>query len=282
MKIIANLDFNWWTKGDKELRTKSLIDEAKRTGADAVCLPYFRADKVHRVPNALKQFRKFDTPDSVLDTAIAVADDHGLELIVTVHDHESVDFLRKLGIIQFHIPNGCLEYWPLLNNLAGEQVLLSTGYGTFSEVDEALAVLCPEDDYHSAGSDNVILLHSTGAMPTPAKEAQLMRILDLQTEFFPLYVGLESFYYDRLLDFVAMAFKPAVIMRVLDLNDQEGVSTPYSIYPSELETLSGIAKSMVSVSNPVYYAESFTEGDWEARVNKWRCQSADYTLPPEG
>lgn len=283
MEIIANIGFNWWTKGDISKRAKELVSTAIDTGVDGICIPYFRAEKVHRVPNALKQFKKFNTPEELIYDLRDMANESNVSFYVAPSDHEAVGFLKKIGITNYHVESGSATYLPLLEELINERVLLSTGFTTFSEIEKATNVLLEfeNDDYSINDLGNVILMHSTGAKPTPAKEAQLNRIIELQAEFYPVYVGLESFFHDRLLDFVSMTYRPAVIMRRLDLDDKKGTETNYSLSPSELRTLVNMASSMDAVNNPEFYAEEFVEGDWDARINYLRCAESGYTLPPE-
>ena len=274
MKIIANIGYNWWTRGDKGARAAQLVVAAKEAGAHGVCMPHFEAAKVHRVESVLKNFAKFDTPDGLILDIKSMADDFGLEFYVAPSHADAVPYLCSIGVDKFHVENGNTLYLPLLDALVNQQkVLLSTGFATFPEIDEAINAL--------GDHEKIILLHSTGALPTPAKEAQLTRILDLQQEFFPVYVGLESFLNDRLLDFVSMAFRPEIIMRRIDLADKQGIETGYSLQPQELSTLVHIAEAMDEVNEPDFFYEEFVEGDWEARMNKMRCEETGYMLPPE-
>lgn len=286
MEIIANIGFNWWTKGDISERTTKLVTAAVNNGADSICIPMFEAEKVHRVDAAIATFRRFNTPREIILHAKDMADNANIGFIVAPTHHDQIEYLEAIGADRFHLQNGYFKYWPLIEKLVEKQVLFSTGLATFSEVDAALEKLMYKDDayefnYSPSDMAKVTLLHSTGARPTPDKEAQLTRILDLQSEFFPMNVGLESFFRHRLLDFVSMTFRPTVIMRRLDLGDHRGTEASYSITPDELNTLVDLGHAMDIVNNPEIYAEEFVEGDWEARVNEVRCESVDYTLPPE-
>lgn len=284
MEIVANLGFNWWSKDSVDWRIETLIEEAASSGANSICVPYYRADKIHRAPNAVRAFKKFNTSIDFIERVQELSEIHSLILYVAPNHVDGVDDLIDIGVDHYHVENGSIQYDPLLQKLSGKRVLLSTGFAAFEEVDIAANMLLGSDFNNpipDLEDNGLILLHSTGALPTPANEAQLMRILDLQQEFFPLYVGVESFFADRLLDFVAMAFRPAVFMRRLDLVDGLGIDNPFSVSPSELKTVVNIASAMQSVNNPVFYEDGFVEGDYNARSNRMRCQSTDYTLPPE-
>ena len=120
-------------------------------------------------------------------------------------------------------------------------------------------------------------------MPTPGAEAQLGRILDLAQEFMPLFVGVESFLHksNTVLDYVAMAYNPAVGMRRIDLDEEKGIETEYSLPPTAMKELVAASLAMDWVNNPVIYAEEFVEGDFDARIKRRRCKESDYLLPPE-
>ena len=78
-----------------------------------------------------------------------------------------------------------------------------------------------------------------------------------------------------------MAYRPAVIMRRIDLADTKGVETEYSLSPVQFRELAEIAGAMQLISNPEYYSETFTESDFDARLKQMRCKETNYLLPPE-
>ena len=163
----------------------------------------------------------------------------------------------------------------------GKPVMLSTGFATFEEVTTAIETLLA--NHESGDAPELTVLHSTGGMPTPSADAQLRRILDLADEFFPLYAGYESFLNgdNVILDYISMAYNPAIIMRRIDLDDRKGVETEYSLVPEQMRRLVESAVAMEWVNNPQYYADEFTESDFDARIKRRRCKESDYLLPPE-
>jgi N,N'-diacetyllegionaminate synthase len=279
MNIIANIGYNWWSKEGGSKRALDLVDVAFESGADGLCVPFFEAKKIHRVKNVADQFLRFDiAPELLYDIREKIAHKYpGKEFYVAPKLAEQVDYLENIGVSTFHIENGDTLYEPLLTRLRGKEVLLSTGYATFEEVSDAIEWLTDGEDE----VPSVTLLHSTGKRPTPPGEMQLDRILDLGQEFYPMWVGLESFSHDRYLDYVAMAFRPVVIMRRIDLADQKGIETSYSLSPHDFSILTKMAAAMDVVNKPEFYSEEFVEGDFEARIENMRCEETDYTLPPE-
>ena len=280
MQLIANLGINWWTKGDAKQRGIDLIDAAKESGAHVICVPYLRADRMFRPQPLIDATKKFDMQPELLYDWMVHAESIGLGFIVSPRHVEAVGYLEQINVDGYHINNGDINFKPLLKEIrdTGKPVYLSTGMATLSEVGDAIGILLgdklPEDT-------NLVVLHSTGAMPTPSEDSQLGRILDLAQEFFPLYVGFESFVRNQLLDYIAMAYRPHVIMRRLDLDDKKGVETEYSLTPSQFKELANVAVAVHLVNNPEVYHDGFTESDFDARIKQMRCKDTEYLLPPE-
>jgi len=208
------------------------------------------------------------------------ADEYKLEFHVTPRYPDCVEYLKSIGVNRFHVQNGDTAFMPLLEELVDENVLLSTGFVTLPEVETAANILMGDAET----SDKLVLLHSTGKWPTPPGEAQFGRMLDLGSEFFPLPYGFESFFDNRsgkILDYMAMAFNPDVVMRRLDLADRKGLETAYSLDPGEMKQLVDVARSMAIVNHPQYYHEGLVEGDFDARGQQLRCEKSEYLLPPE-
>ena len=279
MQLIANVGINWWTKGDKRQRGLDLIKAAHESGAHGICVPYLRADKMFRPQTLIDGTKKFDMTPEFLYDWMTYAHELNMGFVVAPRYVEAIDYLEQINVDGYHINNGDINFTPLLEAVrdTGKPVYLSTGMATFEEVSDALDLLLGDTEPSDA---DLVILHSTGAMPTPAKDTQIQRILDLGGEFFPLYIGYESFSVNPLLDYIAMAYRPAVIMRRIDLDDKKGVETEYSVTPGQFLELAKVANAMLLVNNPEYYHESFTESDFDARVKQMRCKETEYLLPP--
>ena len=290
MFIVANLGINWWSKGHSDERSLELLKAAKDAGAHGICIPYLKSDKLYRGDDIKKKVRKFDVPPELLYDMQKWAKEDGMQLWVAPSWHEDVAYLETINVDGYHIQNGDIGYEPLIRAIAetDKPIMMSTGFASFDEINDAVELIFK---IRAQGNENfdisdldLVLLHSTGPMPTMASEAQLGRILDLAAEFMPLYVGYESFLStaNTTLDYIAMAYNPAIIMRRLDLDDRKGVETEYSLTPALLRQLVEIAVGMEWVNNPVDYADGFTEGDFDARIKRLRCKESDYLLPPSG
>ena len=278
-KIIASIGYNWWAKGGNGFeRAKLIVDEAVTAGVDGICIPLFKAGELYRDKEQVKAYRHLDRANDW------IADLYEYVKAYKKMFYVSPRFVSDWGAMQdyvdgYHVVSGDIKYKPLLERLVGEHVLLSTGGATDEEINEAVESLL--GDLEPAESD-LVLLHSTGGLPTPSADAQLRRILDLGTEFYPLYVGLESTFSEPALDFIAMAFNPEVIMRRLDLGDDAGLETDYSLSPSQMATLVLNSRALGMAMHPIVNDEGFTRSDWSSRLNHMRCAEGDYLLPPKG
>ncbi len=281
MKVVANIGINWWDRdGESTERAHNLVNAALNLGVGGVCIPYFRSS-VFRDEGKIEQTQKFEIQPELLYDLIQKIQRNGVSAYVSPRDVEDVAYLEKIDVDGYHISNGDLLYRPLLDGLASlkqyKPILLSTGFSTFDEINESTEILLGEQDANEA---ELMLLHSTGGMPTKMEDANLRRILELATEFYPLYVGFESFLSYQILDYVSMAFNPSIIMRRLDLDDRQGMETSYSLTYKQMRELVKMADAMEYINNPQFDQDGFTRTDFDERQRSWRCKDSEYLLPP--
>ena len=279
MKIIANIGINWWDGNKSEERAHELVDTAIELGVSGICIPFFDP-RVFRDEERIKQVKKFKLDPEIMYDLVQKALAKHITVYASPRNPDDIPYLEKIDVSGYHIQNGDILYTPLLEAIAelDKPVLLSTGFATFQEIDDAAEILLGSQQSDEA---ELILLHSTGGLPTSREDAELRRILDLAQEFFPLYVGFESFLSDQLLDYVSMAFSPAIIMRRFDLEDCKGVEVEYSLTPSQMRSLVAIAEAMNLVNDPVLDQNGFTRTAFDARQSQLRCEKSDFLLPPE-
>lgn len=174
-------------KGDIP-KAKKLIDEAKKSGADAIKFQTYHADKLvtpeakvywHLSPGDLPHLRQIDTfgnldklPRDIYTELIEYGKQKGLIVFSTPFDEDAVDVLVRAGMQAIKIASGDLTCHPLLKKAAQTKlpILLSTGASTHEEIDEALRVI------KENGNPQVALMHCILDYPTDENHANLRAI----------------------------------------------------------------------------------------------------------
>ncbi len=278
--VIAEAGVNH--NGDPDL-AHSLVEVAKRAGADAVKFPTFSADRVV-AKNALKAAYQLETTDKsesqyemlkrlelseAMHLALAQhARELGLEFMSTPFDEAAASFLaERLGVVRLKIPSGEITNGPFLLHIArlGLPMVLSTGASTISEVGEALGVIgfglmeprdaVPKrarlDEYRLEAQalleERVTLLHCTTEYPAPVHDANLNAITTLR-ETFSLNSGLSDHSAGIALAIASVALGAQVIEKHFTLDRSlSGPDHRASLEPDELaQMIDGIR--MVSVA----------------------------------
>ncbi len=278
MKIIANIGINWWDGAKSDKRAHKLVDAAIEAGVAGVCIPFFRS-KIFRDKDTARQTKKFEMREELIYDLIEKIQSSKITAIISPRFPNDVSYLESIGASGYHVQNGDILYKPLLESIAeaDKPVYLSTGFSTLDEINTAVEILLGDKEPRDS---ELVLMHSTGGLPTPMQDARIRAILDLAQEFFPLYVGFESFLSVNFLDYVAMAYNPIVIMRRIDLDDKKGVETDYSLSPESITSLVSIANAMEEVLHPDVDHNGFTRTDFSARQKTLRCKDSEWVIPP--
>ena len=172
---------------------RSLIQEAKGAGADAIKFQSYKAGKIS-TKTAPRYWVEQDDPDGSQYDTFAKLDSFGpvehealfryareckLLCFSAPFDDEAVDMLDELGVPGFKIASADLTDHPLLEKVAakGKPVILSTGLATIPEIGDAVAVV------REQGNDQIILLHCTLQYPCNAENANLRMMLHMKAAF---------------------------------------------------------------------------------------------------
>ena len=250
-----------------------LVDRAAASGADFVKFQTFRSAELasKSAPKAGYQLRQTDAGESQLDMLrrleLSQADhralfercaDRGIAFLSTPFDLLSLDFLTKgLGQTIIKLGSGELTNGPLLlaSAQSGARIILSTGMGTLSEVEEALGVLAYGMTNGTSPSraafaevlqdrvtwevlrDRVTLLHCTTEYPAPVDETNL-RVLSTLRQAFGLVVGYSDHTEGNAVAFAAVALGATVIEKHFTLDRSlPGPDHAASLEPGELTAL---------------------------------------------
>lgn len=173
----------------------ALIDAAKEARADAVKFQVFTAGKIAArtthpsgtIKNKFNRFgatmydlyRKAELPKRWLPRLFAHAKRRGITFMATPFDESALDLLVRMKMPAVKIASFELVHLPLLRRAArtGLPVLLSTGAGRLSEVEDAM------DALEGSGARKIALFHCGIEYPLPAKDAHLAAMKTLATAF---------------------------------------------------------------------------------------------------
>jgi len=266
--IIAEAGVNH--NGDADIALE-LVDCAAEAGADLVKFQTFNATKLASAaaPKAAYQTRQTDAAESQLEMLqrlqltpeaheliISRCADRGIEFLSTPFDSDSLDLLtRRFGLTRIKLGSGELTNAPLLLDAArsGARIILSTGMGTLSEVEEALGVLAfglindrepqTRSDFTDALHDRqawellrnrVTLLHCTTEYPAAAADTNL-RAMDTMRAAFGLSVGYSDHTAGNAVSLAAVALGAEVLEKHFTLDrGLPGPDHAASLEPGEL------------------------------------------------
>jgi len=243
--VIAECGVNH--NGSLDLALK-LVDEAVRTGADAVKFQTFKPEAlVSRAARMASYQRKAargeDSQRAMLASLVlserdhqkvkACCDEKKIEFMSTPFDEASCDLLVRLGVKRLKIGSGDLTHLPLLRHAAATKlpVILSTGMSGIGEVAEAVAAV------RGAGNDAIALLHCLTEYPAPVGEVNLRAMHTLRAAF-GLPVGYSDHTVGMEASIAAVALGATIIEKHLTLdNDMPGPDHRASANPKDFAEL---------------------------------------------
>jgi sialic acid synthase SpsE len=280
INVVANIGINWFSK-KPDKRARQLVETAIDAGVSGVIVPMFKAEQLFREQQLIDGSRQYEILPELVYDLLQIADKNDVMFYLNPRYADAVDYGESIRVDGYHISNGDILYSEMIKRIGESKkpVLLSTGFSWIEEIKAAVNLILGQSDIYT---QEVVLLHSTGGTPTVAEDAVLSRILNLMSDFYPMDVGLESFYSDDFLDYVAMGY-PGLwgVVRRLDLPDNPGIEAEYSITPNELKRLVQVAKVMSTVAPAVPHSnQGFSQTDFEARRRLMRLPKDDFLLPP--
>lgn len=200
--VVAELGTN---HGGSVDQARALIAAAAEAGADAVKLqkrdnrtlftrelydsPYVSEHAYGATYGEHREALEFGWPE--YQELQAYAESLGLVFFATAFDVPSADFLQALGVPCFKIASGDLTNLLLIRHVArlGKPVILSTGGGTFEDVD---AAWWAAEETAPVSPPDLVLLQCTASYPAVPEELNL-RVIETYREEFPgLVIGLSD------------------------------------------------------------------------------------------
>jgi sialic acid synthase SpsE len=170
----------------------SLIDQAKKSGADAVKFQTYKAEliasknalaywdmkkeKSKNQYNLFKKYDKFEKEDYF--KIFEYCKKNKIEFLSTPFDEYSVDLLDPI-LKYYKISSSDINNFPLIEKIAkkNKPILLSTGASNIIEIKEALKCI------KKYNKKDVAIMHCILNYPTKNKDANLLMINDLKNNF---------------------------------------------------------------------------------------------------
>ena len=195
----------------------SHIEEAARSGANAVKFQLFRAETLDSRPEVQANLRPYELPLDWLPRLHRAAHDEGLLFICTPFDLPLAAALRGY-VDMVKISAYDLTYHALIEEAAGlgVPIILSTAMGTWEDIHSTI-------DSHLYGSRDIYLLHGTACYPTRLRDANLSAMEQMIKVFLQCRVGLSDHTLGSEAAVLAAALGAEMIEKHFAL---EGVSSP--------------------------------------------------------
>ncbi len=251
-------------------RAISLIEAAKRAGADAVKLQTYTADTItlnSNRPEFMIQGGLWDgkrlydlyaqayTPWEWHEALFAKGKALGITVFSSPFDPTAVDFLESIGCPAYKIASFELIDLPLIAKASrtGKPIIMSTGMATLGEIDDAVATA------RANGCQTPILLHCTSGYPTPIHEANLRTIPHL-SQAFSLPVGLSDHTPGISAPVAAVSIGACVIEKHFTLRRADGgPDAAFSLEAEELALLSSSCRDAWMALGKVTYLSQGSE-----------------------
>lgn len=239
--IIAEIGGNFTTIE----QAQRLVDEAARTGADAIKLQTYNADTLSSrkamfdmentgVVSQHALFRKYEIDEAMHRQVFDYAASKRLDWFSSPSHETNVDMLERLGVGIHKIGSDDATNLPFLRYVArtGKPIMLSTGMCTMDEVREAVAAIL------AGGNGRIILLHAITSYPTHPESVNLRAMTSMMREFPELDIG----YSDHTLGATACICAVAMGARVIEKHftydkKADGPDHMLSADPAEMKSI---------------------------------------------
>lgn len=248
--IIAELAANH--NGDMEI-AKKLIHESYKAGADCVKFQSWSKNSVfskikyqenHFIADDYRN-RKDYTLESIVDAYSisenqllemkAYADSLGISMTSTPFSEKEADFLVDVLEAPFiKVASMDLNNLPFLSYLAKKKkpIVLSTGMGTLSEIDEAIRTI--EDN----GCDEIVILHCVAEYPPDDSLVHLRKMETLRKQYPQYKIGFSDHTLGTTITIAAIALGADLVEKHITLDkSMEGWDHKVSATPDELRSI---------------------------------------------
>jgi pseudaminic acid synthase len=247
-----------------------IVDEAKKSGADAVKIQTYTADTItldsdfpdFRITEGLWAGRTLHelyewahTPWEWHKPLFEHAHNRGITIFSSPFDTTAVDFLEDLNAPAYKIASFEAIDLPLIKYVAstGKPMIISTGIANVEEIQEAIDVA------RAGGCRELAILHCVSAYPAPAEDYNLCTIPDMQDRF-DVVVGLSDHTLGNTTAIASVALGATLIEKHFTLDRSGGgPDDSFSLEPRELAALCRDSKTVWSALGRVNYDQKPSE-----------------------
>lgn len=248
----------------------SIIEEAKKAGADAIKMQTYTADtitlnfdsedfKIHgglwngRTLHEL--YQEAHTPWEWHKPLFDYAQELGITIFSSPFDNTAIDLLEDLNAPAYKIASFEAIDLPLIRYAAstGKPLIISTGMADLEEITEAVEAA------KEAGCRELALLHCVSGYPAPAEDYNLHTISDM-IKYFGLVTGLSDHTLDNTTAITSVALGASIIEKHFTLDRKGGgPDDSFSLEPKNFTALCRDTKIAWQALGKVDYSRKASE-----------------------
>lgn len=265
--IIAELSANHNGKLETALK---IIEEAAKTGADAVKLQTYRPDTItlnsdadeFKIKGGLwngrtlyELYEEAHMPWEWHKPLFEHARKIGIPIFSSPFDNTAVDLLEDLNAPAYKIASFEAVDLPLIKYVAstGKPMIISTGMADAEEIQEAITAA------REGGCKELAILHCVSGYPAPAEDYNLRTIPDM-IERFGLVTGLSDHTLDNTTAIASVVLGASIIEKHFTLDRKGGgPDDSFSLEPADLAALCRDSKTAWRALGQVDYGRKSSE-----------------------